>query len=150
MQAAQSTFISSTNWTDRVGPAAALATLKKYQKTQTDEHIISIGKKTQEIWKNAALKNGLDIEVSGLPTLLSFNFKNEQAMDLNTRFVVEMLQKGFLGFRQFKPSLAHSQTELNLYKSAVEVIFKTLSNLPEDKILNSEKAHTTFKRLTKE
>lgn len=150
MQAAQSTFISSTNWTDRVGPAAALATLKKYQKTQTDKHIISIGEKTQEIWKNAALKNRLDIEVSGLPTLSSFSFKSQHAMDLNTRFVVEMLQKGFLGFRQFKPSLAHSQIELKLYKSAVEDVFKTLSNLPNDKILNSEKAHSTFKRLTTE
>ncbi len=150
MQAAQSTFISSTNWTDRVGPAAALATLKKYQKSHTDKHIISIGKKTQEIWKNAALKNKLDIEVSGLPSLSSFTFKSEHAMEMNTRFVVEMLQKGFLGFRQFKPSLAHSQKELKSYKNAVEDVFKILSMLPEDKILNSEKAHTTFKRLTKE
>ena len=150
MQAAQSTFISSTNWTDRVGPAAALATLKKYQKSHTDKHIISIGKKTQEIWKNAALKNKLDIEVSGLPSLSSFTFKSEHAIEMNTRFVVEMLQKGFLGFRQFKPSLAHSQNELKSYKNAVEDVFKILSMLPEDKILNSEKAHTTFKRLTKE
>ena len=71
-------------------------------------------------------------------------------MEMNTRFVVEMLQKGFLGFRQFKPSLAHSQKELKSYKNAVEDVFKILSMLPEDKILNSEKAHTTFKRLTKE
>ena len=32
MESAQSTFISSTNWTDRIGPAAALATIKKYKK----------------------------------------------------------------------------------------------------------------------
>lgn len=50
MQAAQKTFISSTNWTDRVGPVAALATLKKYQETSADKHIISIGNKTQQIW----------------------------------------------------------------------------------------------------
>ena len=29
MKVAQDTFISSTYWTDRVGPAAALATIKK-------------------------------------------------------------------------------------------------------------------------
>ena len=32
MDAAQRTFISSTYWTERVGPAAAIATIKKFQK----------------------------------------------------------------------------------------------------------------------
>jgi glutamate-1-semialdehyde 2,1-aminomutase len=150
MQAAQSTFISSTNWTDRVGPTAALATLKKYQETQTDKHIISIGNKTQQIWRNAASKTGLQIDVSGLPTLAAFGFKSDQSMDLNTRFVVEMLQRGFLGFRQFKPSLAHGEDELDKYKNAVEDVFELLSQLPKDQILNSEIAHTSFMRLTKE
>ena len=150
MQAAQSTFISSTNWTDRVGPTAALATLKKYQKTQTDKHIISIGNKTQKIWRDAASKTGLKIDVSGLPTLSTFGFKSEQSMELNTRFVIEMLQRGFLGFRQFKPSLAHSEYELDKYKNAVEDVFELLFRLPPDKIINSEIAHTSFKRLTRE
>jgi glutamate-1-semialdehyde 2,1-aminomutase len=150
MQAAQSTFVSSTNWTERVGPTAALATLKKYQETQTDKHIISIGNKTQQIWRDASLKTGLQIDVTGLPTLAAFGFKSEKSMDLNTRFVVEMLQRGFLGFRQFKPSLAHGDAELDQYKNAVEDVFELLSRLPKDQILNSETAHTSFKHLTKE
>ena len=150
MQAAQSTFVSSTNWTERVGPTAALATLKKYQKTQTDKHIISIGNKTQQIWRDASLKTGLQIDVTGLPTLAAFGFKSEKSMELNTRFVTEMLQRGFLGFRQFKPSLAHRDAELEKYKNAVEDVFELLSRLPKDQILNSETAHTSFKRLTKE
>jgi len=150
MQSAQSTFISSTNWTDRVGPAAALATLKKYQETQTDKHIISVGNETQQIWKDAALKSGLEIDVTGLPSLSSFAFRSDHAMALNTRFVVEMLQRGFLGFRQFKPSLAHSDTELRQYKAAVEDVFKILVQLPDGKELNSKIAHTGFTRLTNE
>jgi glutamate-1-semialdehyde 2,1-aminomutase len=150
MQAAQSTFISSTNWTERIGPTAALATLKKYQETQTDKHIISIGNKTQQIWRDAAVKTGLQIDVTGLPTLSAFVFNNKKSTDLNTRFVTEMLQRGFLGFRQFKPSLAHGDFELEKYKNAVEDVFELLSRLPKDQILNSEAAHTSFKRLTKE
>jgi len=150
MQAAQSTFISSTNWTDRVGPTAALATLKKYQATKTDKHIISIGNKTQKIWQDASLKTGLQINVTGLPTLAAFEFKNDKSMDLNTRFVIEMLQRGFLGFRQFKPSLAHSDTELEKYKNAVEEVFSILSRLPDDKIISSPVAHAGLYRLTKE
>jgi len=150
MQSAQSTFISSTNWTDRVGPTAALATLKKYQETQTDSHIISIGNKTQKIWQDAASKTGLQIDVTGLPTLSAFGFKSDQSMDLNTRFVIEMLQRGFLGFRQFKPSLAHGDVELDKYKDAVDEVFLLLSKLPSDEIISSPVAHTGFHRLTKE
>ena len=150
MQSAQSTFISSTNWTDRVGPTAALATLKKYQEAQVDKHIISIGNKTQQIWKDTALKSGLQIDVTGLPTLCAYGFKGDYAMDLNTRFVVEMLQRGFLGFRQFKPSLAHTDKELNKYATAVTEVFSLLSRLPEEKIAISKVAHTGFKHLTKE
>lgn len=150
MQSVQKTFVSSTNWTDRVGPAAALATLKKYEKTKTDKHIVSIGLKTQSIWREAAKKTGLDIDVSGLPALSSFSFKHEYSQELNTRFVEEMLKRGFLGFRQFKPSLSHTDSELEQYKTAVEDVFKILVNLPEDKILNSEMAHTRFSYLTDE
>ena len=32
MNASNNTFISSTNWTERVGPVAALATIEKYEK----------------------------------------------------------------------------------------------------------------------
>ena len=34
MQASQKTFISSTNWTEKIGPTAALATLEKYVKLE--------------------------------------------------------------------------------------------------------------------
>ncbi len=150
MQAAQSTFVSSTNWTERVGPTAALATLKKYQETQTDKHIISIGNKTQQIWQDAALKTGLKIDVTGLPTLSAFGFKSEKSMELNTRFSIEMLRRGFLGFRQFKPSLSHDAAELDQYKNAVEDIFSILSKLPDDEIISSSVAHAGLHRLTKE
>ena len=150
MQAAQSTFISSTNWTDRVGPSAALATLKKYQATHADKHIIDIGNKAKKIWNDAASKFGIQIDITGLPSLCSFAFKSDHSMDLNTRFVIEMLQRGFLGFKQFRPSLSHSNSELDKYKIAVEEVFSLLSKLPDDKIITSPVAHSGLYRLTKE
>ena len=150
MQAAQSTFISSTNWTDRIGPAAALATLKKYQATQTDKHIMDVGEKTKAIWRDAALKIGLSIEVTGLPSLVAFKFNSDKSQELNTRFVIEMLQRGFLGFRQFKPSLAHGKEELAQYAIAVHEVFKLIKDLPNDQIITLDLAHSGFHRLTKE
>jgi len=150
MQAAQSTFISSTNWTDRVGPAAALATLKKYQATQADKHIMDIGEKTKTIWRDAAVQTGFSITVTGLPSLAAFAFNSHKSEELNTRFVIEMLQRGFLGFRQFKPSLAHGKAELAQYAIAVHEVFKLIKDSPNSEILSSHVAHTGFYRLTKE
>ena len=150
MQAAQSTFISSTNWTDRVGPAAALATLKKYQETQADKHIMDVGEQTKSIWRDAAGKIGLSIDVTGLPSLVAFAFNSEKSQELNTRFVIEMLRRGFLGFRQFKPSLAHGKSELAEYALAVHEVFQLLKDSSNDEIISSRVAHTGFYRLTKE
>jgi glutamate-1-semialdehyde aminotransferase len=150
MQAAQTTFISSTNWTDRVGPAAALATLKKYQRESVEQHIIASGKMVKDIWQRCALATGLEVNVTGLPSLAAFSFKARHPMGMNTRFTIEMLQEGFLGFRQFKPSLAHQGEDLSLYSSAVFRVFAKLSADPECNELDTPKHHAGFQRLTKE
>lgn len=150
MQAAQTTFISSTNWTDRIGPAAALATLKKYQREKVDVHIIDFGNQVKDVWRQAAEQNGLDINVTGLPTLAAFAFKSPQSMALNTRFTVEMLKEGFLGFRQLKASLAHGEVELEKYRAAVERVFGMLAADPECSSLDTPKHHSGFQRLTRE
>lgn len=150
MQAAQKTFISSTNWTDRIGPAAALATLKKYQRDEVDKHIIKAGNLVKNFWKNKAAINNLKIKVTGLPSLAAFSFESEKAIELNTRFTIEMLKEGFLGFRQFKPSLAHTDNILNNYENAVNRVFKILASDINCNLLSTPKHHSGFKRLTKE
>ena len=149
MQAAQSTFISSTNWTDRVGPAAALATLKKYQDKSVDQYIISVGKQVKDIWWRNARDAGLDLGVSGLPSLAEFSFKTGSPIGMNTRFTIEMLKEGFLGFRQFKPSFAHDSGVLDAYASMVRKVFAELALDVESKKLDTPKHHFGFQRLTK-
>jgi glutamate-1-semialdehyde 2,1-aminomutase len=149
MQAAQSTFISSTNWTEKIGPTAALATLKKYQQTQAEQHLIAIGNQTKKIWQDAAVKAGLEINILGLPTLASFEFKTEYANELNTRFVIEMLENGFLAFRQFKPSLSHGHDELNKYKAFVSETFLSLAKGNFNQEILITNAHNGFYSLTK-
>lgn len=150
MKHAESTFISSTNWTDRVGPAAALATIKKYKATDTGEHIINIGKKVKSIWQIAAQNNNLKINISGLPSLANFSFETKNKNKLNTIFTIEMLKRNILGFRQFKPSLSHTNKEVELYEKAVNDIFKILSLDLCKYQTNFENQHEGFVRLTKE
>jgi glutamate-1-semialdehyde aminotransferase len=150
MQSAQTTFISSTNWTDRVGPAAALATLRKYVSHKAERKIIASGERVKDIWQSSAREKGLNIGVSGLPSLAAMSFKGEDSVGLNTKFTIEMLKNGFLGFRQFKPSLAHNEEVLSKYGDAVDDIFTKLSTDPECRELRTPRHHAGFQRLTRE
>ena len=111
---------------------------------------MNIGEQTKTIWRDAAEMSGVSIDVTGLPSLVAFGFNSKKSQELNTRFVIEMLQRGFLGFRQFKPSLAHSSDELKQYAQAVNEVFQLIKGLPDDQMISSPVAHTGFHRLTKE
>ena len=52
MQKAQDTFISSTFWTDRIGPAAALETLKQMKKTNSWKVITKKGRLIKNEWNS--------------------------------------------------------------------------------------------------
>lgn len=153
MESAQNTFISSTNWTERIGPVASLATIKKYQSLKVDEHIIKSGNSVKEIWKAASIKHEIPIVVSGLPALSSFAFdkveKNTQQV-LNTLYCRYMLEEGILGFRQFKPSLSHSAQDLIDYSEAVDTVFKKLNTAKSSDLQINELHHSGFYRLTSE
>lgn len=150
MQAAQTTFISSTNWTERIGPTAALATIRKYMRCKVDEHIIDIGNQVKQVWKDAAERHGLKIKVSGLPTLANFAFDSPHNQIMQTCFTIEMLRHGFLGFRQFKASYAHTSEDVQRYAQAVDTVFGELASHDHQSLLDSPVAHSGFYRLTKE
>ena len=150
MQAAQTTFISSTNWTDRVGPAAALATLRKYLLQQVEQKLIAAGNAVKDIWKEASLASGVEVKISGLPTLAALSASRADGSEFNTKFTIEMLKLGFLGFRQFKPSLAHDQGCLTAYSEAAHTVFQRLGSHDTALELVTPKHHSGFQRLTKE
>jgi glutamate-1-semialdehyde 2,1-aminomutase len=96
MSAAQETFISSTNWTEKIGPVAALATIKKFKEKNVSKYLIETGKRVQTGWKLLAAKNKLDIEVGGIFPLshLSFNYPNPLILKtLFTKFLLLMPTK---------------------------------------------------------
>lgn len=150
MQAAQTTFISSTNWTDRVGPTAALTTLRKYRRLSAETKLIDSGNSVKQFWRDAADAHGLKIRVSGLPTLAAFSFEGEHVRAMNTCYTVAMLQRGILGFRQFKPSWAHESADLERYRQAVDEVFAQLAADPSCSGLDTPVHHSGFERLTKE
>jgi glutamate-1-semialdehyde 2,1-aminomutase len=127
MQAAQSTFISSTNWTERVGPAAAIATIRKHRREKVAAHLIAIGNRVMAGWRKAGEEAGLKVHTSGLPSLCHFSFEHEQEPMLTTLFTQLLLDKGYLAYNQFKPSFAHTDEHVDRYLSRVGEAFAILA-----------------------
>ncbi len=151
MDAAQNTFISSTMWSERIGPAAALATIKKHRRVNAGNHLMTVGKMVQEGWKKLSIKNGLNIIIGGIPPLSHFSFEFENAMAMKALFVQFMLKKGFLASTLFYAMYAHKKEHVEQYLHAVDVAFAEISEVNKtgslEKRLKGSPATEGFKRL---
>ena len=154
MNGAHDSFISSTYWTEGVGPVAALATIRKMQQIDVPAHCLKMGKKMQMAWRELGSKHGLSIDVEdSYPSLAHFAFDHAQAMELKTFYIQQMLKKGFLASTVIYITLAHTDEVLDRYIIAVDEVFAEIAGiLKEDKIsecLDGPVAHASFKRLIK-
>jgi glutamate-1-semialdehyde 2,1-aminomutase len=123
MDAAQTTFISSTNWTERIGPAAALATIRKHSKFQVGSHLMQRGQEIQEGWKKAGEKCGLDITAGGIYPLSHFVFNDEKALSMKAFFIQIMLEHGFLASTAYYAMYAHTHNHVSAYLTAADDAF---------------------------
>jgi len=127
MQAAQESFISSTMWTDGVGPAAALATLRKFQQHDVPSHVGAIGVQFRESMQEAANRHGVEIRFQGAPAISIMSLEHPEALALQTLLTAGMLQRGFLLGSGFYPSLAHQTYHVGACVAAADEVFAELS-----------------------
>jgi glutamate-1-semialdehyde 2,1-aminomutase len=152
MEAAQNSFISSTYWTERTGPAAALATIREHKDNEVAEHLVALGTLIQSGWKRLACKYNLPLEVSGIAPLSHFSFAREDHQAIRTLFSQLMLERGILATNAFYAMHAHSRNDVSCYLEAVEPVFEALSQAigehTLDRMLKGPVAHSGFRRLT--
>ena len=135
MQKAENTFISSTFWTERIGPTAALATISEMERIKSWEIVKKIGKRIKKKWKNISKKKNVPITVSGLDSLCKFDFKKNNEI-YKTFLTQEMLKKGILANNSVYVSIAHDKKQiLDRYFCALEEVFAKI-RLIERKKLN--------------
>jgi len=153
MQAAQTTFISSTYWTDGIGPAAALATIKKMINKKVPRQLDKIGKLIKRGLRKAAVSNKLNITVIGLPPLISFSFNyNKDSLAIKTLFTQEMLKRGVLAATGVDVNYSFKPEHIKKYLIAVNEVFGILQRaIQQNKVhdlLKGPVVHIGFKRLT--
>lgn len=151
MEAAQNSFISSTFWTERIGSAAALATLDVMEQTQSWEAITGIGVDITQRWRELAAKHGLEISTAGLPALTWFAFKGANAAAYKTLISQEMLERGYLAATSVYTCLAHTPDIVDGYFDALDPIFALIAECEAGRdvssLLRGPICHAGFKRL---
>lgn len=151
MEAAQTSFISSTFWTERIGPTAALATLDVMAKEDAPARVHEIGTKVQEMWEQLGDSVGLAVTTGGLPALANFTVVGLDPLAAKTYITSRMLDQGYLSGNSLYVSIAHTDSILEQYYQALAVVFAELAAM-DDTQLTAALPHGTaqagFKRLT--
>jgi glutamate-1-semialdehyde 2,1-aminomutase len=127
MQAAQETFISSTYWTEGVGPAAALATIRKMQRVDVPAHVAAMGTRFRSGLQQISARHGVCLKLAGHPAMTTIAFDHPDNLALQTLLTVRMLARGILASGAFYPSLAHREQHVDRYLAAAEEIFAELA-----------------------
>ena len=152
MEAAQTTFVSSTSWTERIGPSAALATVRKHRRENVAAHLVSVGSAVQQAWRDAGARTGLTVVVDGIAPLAHLSFDHRHAAALMTLFTQEMLERGFLAGNAFYASYAHTPEHVDAYVAAMNEVFSLLAAaVRADDVsarLRGPEKHSGFQRLT--
>lgn len=154
MAGAQRTFVSSTYWTERTGPVAALATIAKLLRTDTARHVNAFGKKVTGVWLEKGAKHQLKLSsTSELGCLSTFTFNYQNANAIKTLYTQLMLEHGFLTGTAIYPTLSHTDAILEKFAVAVDESFGRLAEaIATDRVENELRgpvAHSGFQRLVK-
>lgn len=151
MSAAETTFVSSTYWTERIGPVAALATLRKHRANDVGAHLVRIGGLVQQGWRDEAARAGIAVQVGGLEPLSTLTFPGDDGQAIATLFSDRMLNEGFLAGRSFYPSFAHQDEHVDAYLGSVRTVFEVLAEAitagDVTSRLRGPVAHRGFQRL---
>ena len=151
MSCAQNTFISSTFWTERIGPSAALKTLEIMEKTNSWNTITETGLDIRRRWQIMAEKYELSIDNFGIPALTGFSFQGPRALEYKTLLTQEMLGKGYLASNSVYVSVAHTPSVVDGYFEALDPVFELIKSCDDGRDVNSllkgPICHSGFKRL---
>lgn len=151
MEAAQTTFISSTFWSDRIGPTAALKTLEVMGRVRSWDQITRTGLAVMAGWQKLAEEHGIGIAITGLPALATLAFPVPNGAAYKTLIAQEMLAKGYLASTIMYASTEHTPAIIDGYLQALDPIFAMIKECEDGRdvmtLLRGPVCHSGFKRL---
>ncbi len=121
MDAANASFISSSYWTDGVGPAAALACVRKMQRVSAQQHVWTLGQKLRAGLRQVAANHpSLRIKVGGMPSAPSLAFDlGADSQAAKTLYVRKLVQRGILASGQYYVMWPHTVEMVDMLLAAL-------------------------------
>ena len=133
MEAAKSSFISSTFWTERIGSVAALKTLEVMNKYKSWEQISKIGKSIKANWLKLSEDHNVKINIMGIDSIPNFNFPHKDNLFFKTYISQEMLKHKILAGNSIYVCIDHNKNILQKYYNILDIIFKKIKNCIDEK-----------------
>ena len=151
MEHAQSSFISSTFWTERIGPAAALKTIEVMEKEESWKVITELGKKIKRRWEEIFSFYEIKSDIWGISALPGFTLGDKFSLEYKTLITQEMLKEGFLAGNSIYVCTQHTEKILDKYFDSFEKVIKLIQKCENGKdvysLLEGPVCHSGFKRL---
>ncbi len=152
MENAQTSFISSTFWTERSGYVAALKTLELMEKMESWKIISNQGRKIKKMIHRLSKENKIKTQISGLDACPSYIIIDNNWLQLKTIITQELLNEKILGANTTYVSISHNNKVIRLYEKKLNKIFKFINKIQNDEVsiksvLKGPVCHSGFKRL---
>ena len=143
MDAANASFISSSYWTDGIGPAAALACLRKLRRLDVQPHVWKLGEAlTQGLAGLAARHPLLKLKIAGMPCAPSLTFQlGDTSLQARAVYIRKMLARGFLVSGQFYVMWTHDLGQINALLTALDETFNEMNAMNNASALIAEGAN---------
>jgi glutamate-1-semialdehyde 2,1-aminomutase len=119
-------FISSTFWSERIGPVAALETLKVMEETKSWKKISLLGNIIKSKWHRLIKMYDIDASIKGLSALPIILF-NKHNLNYKTLITQEMLKVNFLASNSFYTSISHNEKIIEKYFYHLDKVFKKIN-----------------------
>jgi glutamate-1-semialdehyde aminotransferase/spore coat polysaccharide biosynthesis protein SpsF (cytidylyltransferase family) len=134
MDYANSSFISSTFWTERIGSVAGLKTLEIMEKIKSWDIISRLGKKVKANWESLAINHNIKLKIHGLSALPRFDFENKDNLYYKTFISQEFLKRKILASNSIYMCTEHKMEIFDDYFNILDSIFFKINKSIKNKI----------------
>jgi glutamate-1-semialdehyde aminotransferase len=133
MTTVEKSFVSSTNWTEATGLAAALSVLDIFERDKVPSRISELGLHWLSRFDIFNEMTGSQFQTSGLPGMIYFS-KREKSDEFRTFFTVFSLKEGLLTAGRFYPNFQHDEDDITLYFDILGQAWDRYCAMNEDEV----------------
>ena len=135
--AVSSVFYTGSYWLSAQPFAAGLATLNKLRAVQGDKAVLEKGRKLSEGLREVGTHHGLDLKISGEPSMWYMRITNDDSLMLHQQWVAECVKRGvfFANHHNLFMNCAVSDDDIQFTLDVADLAFQVVASANPDQLL---------------